>query len=114
MDKEHLQAIGTIVGALGAAVLAGFAAVRQAMKPAAPPPERPPTVNETKAALETLRDRIDHGHSIAEEDRRDMSRQLDRLERLMQRADDRLERIEDRMVSDTRLGTAIARLGRPE
>lgn len=105
MDKEHLQAIGTVIGAAAAALVAWLVGRKEARKPAEPPPERPPTQNETKAALESLRERIDHNHGLADDDRREMQRQLDRIER-------DVGRICDRLDADARIGDALAKLHR--
>lgn len=107
MDKEHLQAVGTIIGAGAAAALAWFAARRESKKPAAPPPERPPSEHQVKSELAELRNRIDHANDLAEDDRRAITRQLDRIERTM-------DRICDRMDTDARIGTALARINRQD
>lgn len=87
MDKEHLQAIGTVIGAAAAALVAWMVGRKEARKPAEPPPERPPTINETKAAIEGLRDDLTRLHSkvdrrgeISDDEWRDINRKLDRIE----------------------------------
>lgn len=79
-----------------------------------PPEDRPPPPNETKAKLDAIHDRIerlanriDHHQDMTDDDRRDMNRQLDRIERSVNHLCDRVD-------SDTRIGSAIARLGRQE
>ena len=57
--------------------------------------------------LAELRSRIEHANDLADDDRRAISRQLDRIERTM-------DRICDRMDTDARIGTALARMNRPE
>lgn len=93
MDKEHLQAIGTVIGAAAAALVAWIVGRKEVKKPAETPPERPPTVNETKAALEALRDdlarlhsKVDRHGEISEDEWRDINRKLDRIETAQLRA----------------------------
>ena len=103
IDKEQLQAIGTIIGAACAAALWWFTARREAKKPASPPPERPPSEHQVTAQLQALRDQIARNRQIDDGDRHDMERQLDRIERS-------LERLSDRLDADARIGSAIAKL----
>lgn len=107
LSSEHLQAIGTVIGAGCAALLARFVIVREAKKPHEAPPERPPTEHQVRAELAELRNRIDHANDLAEDDRRAISRQLDRIERTM-------DRICDRMDTDARIGSALAKIHRQE
>lgn len=93
MDKEHLQAIGTVIGAAAAALVAWLVGRKEARKPADPPPERPPTTNEIKAALEGLRDdlarlhsKVDRRGEVSDDEWRDINRKLDRIETAQLRA----------------------------
>ena len=61
----------------------------------------------SQTELAELRSRIEHANDLADDDRRAISRQLDRIERTM-------DRICDRMDTDARIGTALARMNRPE
>ena len=98
------EGIGTGLGAIGVVLMAMFGVIRGNRKSDGTPPlEREPPVNETKAMLSALRERIDHAHNLAEDDRRDMVRQLDRIER-------RVERICDQLDAEVRLGIAAARI----
>lgn len=93
MDKDHIQTIATVIGVAIASGGSWVLARREAKKPAAPPPERPPTINETKAALEALRDdlarlhsKVDRHGEISEDEWRDINRKLDRIENAQLRA----------------------------
>ena len=93
MDKEHLQAIGTVIGAAAAALVAWLVGRKEARKPADPPPERPPTTNEIKAVMEALRDdlarlhsKVDRHGEVSEDEWRDINRKLDRIETAQLRA----------------------------
>lgn len=93
MDKEHLQAIGTVIGAAAAAMVAWIVGRKEARRPADPPPERPPTTNEIKAVMEALRDdlarlhtKVDRHGEISEDEWRDINRKLDRIETAQLRA----------------------------
>ena len=75
--------------------------------------------NEIKAAIDALRGRLDEHADLAEDERRELARQLTDLAR--QQADNtrqqdrierQLERICDRLDDDGRIGRALARLGR--
>ena len=107
LSNEHLQALGTVIGGAVAVLLARFVMVKEAKKPHEPPAERPPTEHQVKTELAELRNRIDHANDLADDDRRAISRQLDRIERTM-------DRICDRMDTDARIGTALARMNRHE
>ena len=107
LSNEHLQALRTVIGGAVAVLLARFVMVKEAQKPHQTPAERLPTEHQVKSELAELRNRIDHAHDLAEDDRRAISRQLDRIERTM-------DRICDRMDTDARIGTALARMNRHE
>ena len=98
------ELLGQTVGIFGLAV-GGIYGVWQGHRRGSgkPPENRPPPQNETRAALEALRDRIDRQHGLADDDRRDLRRQLDRIERSV-------ERLCDRLDADARIGSALARL----
>lgn len=105
IDPEKLGgALGLILLTLGAA----FQGVRGAKKSDGKPPEhRPLPPNEVKAALDGLRERIDsHADSLGD-DVKDMQRSIDRLERM-------IERMADRLDTDARIGSALARISRSE
>ena len=98
------ETFGQALGAIAIAISVAFGIWRGHKKSDGKPPEnRPPTPNETKAALESLRERIDHNHALADDDRRDMQRQLDRIER-------DVGRIYDRLDADARIGAALAKI----
>lgn len=98
------ETIGQAIGAVAVMVATAYGVWRGHIKSdGKPPPQRPPTQNETKAALESLRERIDHNHALADDDRREMQRQLDRIER-------DVSRIYDRLDADARIGAALAKL----
>ena len=98
------ETFGQAIGAVAIAVSVAFGIWRGHKKgDGTPPPQRPPTQNETKVALEALRERIDHNHALADDDRREMQRQLDRIER-------DVGRIYDRLDADARIGAALAKL----
>lgn len=102
----NAETFGQALGAIAIAVSVAFGIWRGHKKADGTPPEnRPPTQNETKAALEALRERIDRNHGLADDDRREMTRQLDRIE-----AD--VRRIIDRLDADARIGAALAQIGK--
>ena len=107
LSNEHLQAIGTVIGAGCAALLARFVIVREAKKPHEAPAERAPTEHQVKSELADLRVRIDRHADSLGDDLKGMQRSIDRLERM-------LERMGDRMDTDARIGTALARMNRHE
>lgn len=79
------------IGSAAALCLGGFLTVWAGRKGAKKsngesPPERAPTTNETKAALEAISRKLERQSSIADEDRRDIMRSLDRIERMLERA----------------------------
>ena len=84
-----------------------------------PPSYRPPPPNEIKAAIDALRERLDDHVELAEDERRELARQLSDLSRQQvenakqqDRIERQLERICDRLDDDGRIGRALARLGR--
>lgn len=107
LSNEHLQALGTVIGGAVAVLLARFVMVKEAQKPHQTPAERPPTEHQVKSELADLRERIDRHADSLGDDVKDMQRSIDRLERMM-------DRICDRMDTDARIGTALARMNRPE
>lgn len=108
MDGFNGEVLGQAIAVTCMAVMGAYTIWKGHRKSDGTPPEnRPPPVNETRAALEALRERIEHHNGLAEDDRRDMARQLDRIERTV-------ERICDRLDADARIGAALARIGRQE
>lgn len=105
--------IGQAIGAIGVMFAAAMGIWKGHKRSDGKPPEdRPPPPNETKAKLDAIHDRlerlahnIDRHHEMSDDDRRDVSRQLDRLARDMGRICDRLD-------SDARIGAALAKMGR--
>ena len=86
-----------------------------------PPSYRPPPPNEIKATIDALRERLDDHAELAEDERRELARQLSDLSRQQvenakqqDRIERQLERICDRLDDDGRIGRALARLGRPQ
>ena len=107
LSNEHLQALGTVIGGALAVLLARFVMVKEAQKPHQTPAERPPTEHQVKSELADLRVRIDRHADSLGDDLKGMQRSIDRLERM-------LERMGDRMDTDARIGTALARMNRHE
>ena len=107
LSNEHLQALGTVIGGAVAVLLARFVMVKEAQKPHQTPAERPPTEHQVKSELADLRVRIDRHADSLGDDLKGMQRSIDRLERM-------LERMGDRMDTDARIGTALARMNRHE
>ena len=107
LSNEHLQALGTVIGGAVAVLLARFVMVKEAQKPHEAPAERPPTEHQVKSELAGLRERIDRHADSLGDDLKGMQRSIDRLERM-------LERMGDRMDTDARIGTALARMNRHE
>ena len=113
MQETDWANIGQALGAIGIILAAAVGFWKGHKKSdGKPPDDRPPHPNETKAKLEAIHDRIerlaqriDHHHELTEDDRRDMNRQLDRIERSVERVSERLE-------ADARIGVALARLSR--
>ncbi len=115
MQASDWTNVGQAIGAFGVVLAAALGIWKGHKKSDGKPPEdRPPPPNETKAKLEAIHERlerltskIDHHHDLTEEDRRDMNRQLDRIERSV-------ERVSERLDADARIGSALARLGRQD
>ena len=107
LSNEHLQALGTVIGGAVAVLLARFVMVKEAQKPHQTPAERPPTEHQVKSELADLRVRIDRHADSLGDDLKGMQRSIDRLERM-------LERMGDRIDTDARIGTALARMNRHE
>ena len=77
--------IAQLVGAVIAGIVIVIGAVRGAKKSdGSPPPERPMPQNEVKEALAELRRIIARNREDNDDDHREMSRQLDRIETRLQ------------------------------
>lgn len=98
---QALVGIGTAGVALGA-ILTGFR-----KGPAAPPEQRAPSPHEVKAALADMRALIERRGSDTDDNITDLARQMDRIERMV-------ERLGDRMDNESRIGAALARLSRTD
>lgn len=110
---KGLAALITLAGVTYAAMLGNKKA------DGTPPPDRAPPPNEIKAAIDALRERLDGHADLAEDERREIARQLTDLSRQQaentrqqDRIERQLERICDRLDDDGRIGRALARLGR--
>lgn len=120
MAEYSLESIGQGIAAALTLVGIAFAAVRGNKKSDGTPPEhRPPPPNEIKAAIDALRGLLDEHADLAEDERRELARQLSDLSRQQvenakqqDRIERQLERICDRLDDDGRIGRALARLGR--
>ena len=122
MAEYSLESIGQGLAALITLAGVTYAAMRGNKKAdGTPPPDRAPPPNEIKAAIDALRGRLYEHADLAEDERRELARQLTDLAR--QQADNtrqqdrierQLERICDRLDDDGRIGRALARMGRPQ
>lgn len=115
MQGIDWSSVGQGLGAIGVMLAAALGIWKGHKKSDGKPPEdRPPPPNETKAKLDAIHDRlerlankVDHQHDITDDDRRDMNRQLDRIERSV-------NQLCDRMDADARIGSALARIAKQE
>ena len=120
MAEYSLESIGQGIAALITLAGVTYAAMRGNKKAdGTPPPDRAPPPNEIKAAIDALRGRLDEHADLAEDERRELARQLTDLARQQaentrqqDRIERQLERICDRLEDDGRIGRALARLGR--
>lgn len=120
MAEYSLESIGQGLAALITLAGVTYAAMRGNKKAdGTPPPDRAPPPNEIKAAIDALRERLDGHADLAEDERREIARQLTELSRQLaentrqqDRIERQLERICDRLDDDGRIGRALARLGR--
>lgn len=102
------EMLGQAAGATVVAIATAYGIWRGHKKGDGKPPEhRPPPQSEVKAALDGLRERVDRHADSLGDDVKDMQRSIDRLERM-------IERMADRLDTDARIGSALARISRSE
>lgn len=122
MADYSLEGLGQGLAAIVTVAGIAYAAMRGNKKTdGTPPPDRAPPPNEIKAAIDALRERLDGHADLAEDERREIARQLSDLSRhqaentrQQDRIERQLERICDRLDDDGRIGRALARMGRQE
>ncbi len=90
MQGGNWEVIGQALGIIALVVTAAYGIVRGHKKSdGAAPVDRAPPQNEVKAALESLRAGVDRHAETIGDDITDIRRQLDRLERCMERLENR-------------------------
>lgn len=89
MDGIDFENVGKAVGFAGVVAGAAWGIWRGERKSdGKPPEERNPTTHEVRAALDSMRDKLDRHHDLTTEDLNDIRRAMDRIEaslRLMEK-----------------------------
>lgn len=107
MADINWDAIGGAAGIIAVLVLSAYGTIRGHRKSDGEPPEnRAPTQHEVKLALADMRTLIERRGDDTDDNIADLARQLDRIERMV-------EKLGDRMDTDSRIGHALARFARP-
>lgn len=89
MEAIDFENVGKALGFIGVIAGAAWGIWRGEKKSdGKPPEERSPSTHEVRAALDSLRDKLDRHHDITTDDINDMRRAIDRIEaslRLMEK-----------------------------